>query len=164
MAEEVTDRESDDRRVQLLLKRYGQLEQTINAMNNVIHTNFYLSVVFFAGMLNSLIPYVPQRRAEIGLTAVVATVVFLFMTFITRGYQEGRRQQVRQKNKLVNEIAAVGSSIATQHDVRSLFDTVVQSGRRSDLKDTLNIVYFVALTVTSLAIAVDSVLLGFSLI
>ncbi|MDS0474478.1 hypothetical protein [Natrinema sp. 1APR25-10V2] len=96
------DQESELGELEFLLTRYHQLVEHQMGNNNIIHTTFYLSFVFF-GVLLGVVPRTELRLARAALY-VFAAGIFVSMFMWTRTYINDRKVTEAKRNAILREL------------------------------------------------------------
>ena len=103
---------NDSDRIEFLLTRYGQLNQQLNTLNQVVHRIFYLSLVFGVALLS--LGFQADSSLQRGKLSILAAFIFLSLGLWTRTYLNGRKEAQRQRGEIINELADY------EYDFRSL--------------------------------------------
>lgn len=146
------DTEPEPNQLQFLLDRYSQLNQRHNTNNQIVHTTFYLSVVFF-GILLGGVPQISERRFRLALY-IFAGFIFMAMFLWTRTYLNGRDEIARQKEAVLRELEATEYSFNHIDSIRQLFtdDDYRDFWETSEIKDQLLQIYYLVLAGLSVTI------------
>lgn len=150
--------ESDSRRLSFLLDRYSQLTELDANKNRIIHTTFYLSVVFFGIMLGgfSSISSFPIRA----VLYVYAAAIFVSMLLWTRTYITSRNEIHKQKVRIVQELLTFEFNFESVDSSRAFFaDENYQEGWEANgRKEILLQLYYALLAYLSLGMFVVELL------
>lgn len=111
--------ESASEKTEVLLQRYEHLNVAHYQHNQVIHTTFYLSVVFFAGFL-SIIFTVGTDGSFIPLLSLFASVIFLLLGVWAWRYNRGR-EEIKDRQRIIKE--ELGRTEFDLLDDRTIEDT-----------------------------------------
>ncbi|WP_254763736.1 hypothetical protein [Natrinema marinum] len=155
------DDESEMGELEFLLTRYQQLIDHQMGNNNIIHTTFYLSFVFF-GVLLGVVPRTELRLARAALY-VFAAAIFVSMFMWTRTYINDRDVTEAKRNAILRELNEGSYSCGDLESVERFFpDPGFQrrerwsKGRRKEL---LLQAYYLALAALSVALLLVEYLL-----
>ena len=111
--------QSKSQRLTFLLDRYSQLTELDANKNRIIHTTFYLSVVFFGILLGafSSISSLPIRA----VLYVYAAGIFASMLLWTRTYITSRNEIHKQKVRIVRELLTFDFDFESVDSSRAFF-------------------------------------------
>lgn len=146
-----TDPESStSERAEVLLLRYEQLNQSHYEHSKVIHTTFYLSVVFFAGLLSVVL------TSDIGdfyLAGIGLFASFLFLVFGNWAwrYLQGRKQIKRRKQIIQEEMGRHDYNLKGDRTIEDTF-FFQHSEKVEKYKKYSHLSYYVFLTVVSIVL------------
>ncbi|RAW45594.1 hypothetical protein DQW50_08600 [Halorubrum sp. 48-1-W] len=98
----MSDGETDADEIRFLSDRYQQLTENQMENNQIIHTTFYISVVFFGAMVG-VIPEIETRLSRVGLYAF-SSGVFVSLLLWTRTYLNNRRVNEEKINEILTEM------------------------------------------------------------
>lgn len=152
------DTDSESNQLQFLISRYSQLNQQHTTNNQIIHTTFYLSVVFFGILLGG----VSQLSDGIFKTALYlfAGFIFLAMLLWTRTYLNGRNVVTQQKETVLRELEAGQYSFKYADSVDQFFPDESRRDfwEKSGFKDRLLQAYYLVLAALSVAIPIMKII------
>lgn len=140
----------DQTAVDVLLQRYEQLNQAHYEHNQVIHTTFHLSVVFFSGLLSIVFTAEPDSSL-VPLLSIFAGFVFVLLGVWAWRYNHGR-EQIKHRQRLVKtELDRYDFSLS---DGTSISDTFfVAHGHRADpYKKYIHTAYYLLLAVAAVVL------------
>jgi len=148
-----TDPESaTSERTEVLLLRYEQLNHSHYEHSKVIHTTFYLSVVFFAGLLSVVLTSQVQDIFLAGI-GLFASFLFLILGNWAWRYLRGR-EEIKQRQQLVKE--EIGRHDYALSADRTIEDTFFfeHSEKIEAYKKYFHLSYYALLTTISLFVTV----------
>lgn len=143
-------------RIEVLLLRYEQLNHSHYQHSNVIHTTFYLSVVFFAGLLSVVLT---SQVSDIYLAGIGLFAGFLFLILGNWAWRYLRgREEIKRRQQLVKE--EIGRHDYGLDGDRTIEDTFFfEHGERVEqFKKYFHLGYYALLTTISMIVAVTMLL------
>lgn len=150
MEEEQTDPGIDE--TEFLLQRYGQLCQQHANKNQIIHTTFYLSVIFF-GILLGAVTQLSSREARSALY-LFAAFIFFSMLLWTRTYENSRKELQLQENAIIQELKTWEFGFQNSDSVEAF----IASGQVQDTwekrKEIILQIYYLSLSIFAIVILI----------
>lgn len=104
-----SDELREEKRLDLLLQRYGQLRDINEHKNKIIYQIFYLSIVF-SGVVLAGFEALDTPRIRIWMAAPIS-LVYSSMLLWTRTYIHSRKEIHEQINHIYHEIEAMENEI-----------------------------------------------------
>ena len=138
--------------VESLLYRFEQLNHAHYEHNQVIHTTFYLSVVFFAGLLSIIFTSNPGN-SFIPILSIFASFVFLLLGVWAWRYNHGREEIKKRKSMIQKELKQYDFEFSRNFSMSDTF-FVRHSHTADPYKKVIHTVYYVLLAVFSLAVPI----------
>jgi len=152
-----TDPESaTSERSEVLLLRYEQLNHSHYEHSKVIHTTFYLSVVFFAGLL-SVVLTTQVRDLFLGGIGLFASFLFLILGNWAWRYLRGREEIKRRQQMVKEEISRHDYALSAGRTIEDTF-FFEHSERVEQYKKYFHLSYYALLTIISLFVAITMLL------
>ena len=152
-----TDPESaTSERAEVLLLRYEQLNHSHYEHSKVIHTTFYLSVVFFAGLL-SVVLTSQVRAVFLAGIGLFASFLFLILGNWAWRYLRGREEIKRRQQMVKEEIGRHDYALSADRTIEDTF-FFEHSERVEQFKKYFHLSYYAFLTLISLVVTVSMVL------
>ncbi|MFC5278960.1 hypothetical protein ACFPM1_09360 [Halorubrum rubrum] len=157
---------ADGDELQFLSERYQQLSENQMQNNQIIHTTFYISVVFFGAMVG-VIPTIETQPSRVGLygfsVGVFLALLLWTRTYINRRVNEEKINEVltalNQENRTLGGIASPERYFPDPGDQRQDFWTKRRG--RFGLKEIMLQSYYFGLAVIAVLIAlVDLSIVG----
>jgi hypothetical protein len=104
---------------ELLLRRYGQLERQHSSYNRIVHSTFYVSVVFVGILAGASQQFLGTYRGV--FLFIFASGVFSAMLLWTRTYVNGRRSVAAQKAALKSALEATDYELWREASLNAYF-------------------------------------------
>ncbi len=136
--------------VEILLHRFDQLNDAHYEHNQVIHTTFYLSVVFFAGLLSIVFTTDPEGSL-VPLLSFFASIVFLFLGVWAWRYNHGREEIKHRKQMIREELQRLDLGFSGDFNIDDTF-FVRHTHTADPYKKIIHTSYYILLAILSFSI------------
>lgn len=136
--------------IEALLNRYEHLNHAHYQHNQVIHTTFYLSIVFFAGLLSIIFTTDPEGSL-IPILSFFTSIIFLLLGVWAWRYNHGREQIKMKKSMIQKELEECRVSTSGDFDLSDTF--FIRHDHTADsYKKVIHTSYYVILSVASISV------------